>query len=301
MNLRSTAVRFFAYLLFMVLGLAGLASAAEPVILVSDIDDTVKITNVLDRDRAIWKAIASEAVFAGMPELYSALLGPGTSAERLRFISGSPRLLGHKISELLNDAGFPAYKLTRRRFGESFNSAFEYKTKHMKDLYGSSRATFLLVGDDTESDPEVYANFSASKPGQVLAIYIHRISGRDLPPGCTSFITAYDIALHEFSAGRLREGQAMAVGEKVLGSSGGTFLPRFQECPTDFGTTLEQPQSLVDLQREIEQRLRDLCSSRASIAPSRRHADVQFKGGSGHSHAGSGVSVPAGLNAKPTA
>jgi hypothetical protein len=60
-------------------------------------------TNVLDRDDLL-KGAVNELVFAGMPELYPQILGPGSSAKRLMFMSGSPGILGHKVRELLKDS-----------------------------------------------------------------------------------------------------------------------------------------------------------------------------------------------------
>jgi len=248
-----------------------LANGPTPFVIVSDVDDTVKITNVLDRDHASWNAVANETGFAGMPELYTQLLGPDSPPERLRFISGSPSILTHKLNELLNDAHFPVHNLTSRHFGETFKSAYDYKIKHMHALYGSAQEKLILIGDDTESDPEVYATFSSSRPDQVLAVYIRRITGRALPVGSIPFVTAYDIALQEFLARRLTETQAASVGDSVLIADDGTFLPRFQDCPHESRTIQHEiPDSLAQLFERIEHRAVELCHNRTPVhAPTR--------------------------------
>jgi phosphatidate phosphatase APP1 len=241
------------------------ARAADSFILVSDLDDTVKITNVLDHDEAIKNALASELVFAGMPELYRYLLGKNYPAGRLQFLTGSPFALKHKVRELLN-IHFPAYRLTLREPKELPSKALEFKTKHMAKLYGKSGDNFLLIGDDTESDPDVYKAFAVPRPNQVLAIYIHRITGRKLPPESVAFVTAYDIAMHEFLAGRLSEKQTADVGEAVFKSEDAAFLPNFQECPPkDYEQISGLPPTLAQLKKQIEDRITTICASRTKV------------------------------------
>jgi hypothetical protein len=136
--------------------------------------------------------------------------------------------------------------------------------KHMKELYGASGNHFLLVGDDTEMDPEVYSEFAAPRPNQVLAIYIHRITGRPVPAGSFEFVTAYDIALHEYEARRLSEEQAAIVGNVVLASRYSSFLPDFQACPNANPPIADLPDTLARLEGAIEGRLATSCSGRAN-------------------------------------
>lgn len=222
--------------------------AADTFVIVSDVDDTVKVTDVLHPARAI----GSKLVFAGMPELYAQLLGPGSSRERLRFISGSSQISGHLTEALL---AFPAYNLTLRGLRPSDSSARYYESERMKSLYGTSHKTFILIGDDTKFDPEVYTNFAAAMPDQVRAIYIRRITGRPLPTGCIPFVTAYDIALEERLAGHISEAQAAAVGRAVLASPDNTLLPRFQKCP--IAGAREQNDLL---ENRIQKRIGALCA-----------------------------------------
>lgn len=238
---------------------AGIAGAGEAFVIVSDVDDTVKITNVRRPVRAAINAVKSELAFAGMSELYRQLLGPASTNERLRFISGSSRVLDKEVAEVLVAAAFPAYGLTLRRVRESFMSAFDYKNKHMNLLYGTAQGRFILIGDDTEADPEVYAAFARKKPGQVLAIYIRRVTGRPLPSGSTPFVTAYDIAVQEFEAGRLTQDQAAAVGRVVRDASARTLLPSFHACPVESNATTIPADSF---RSEIEARIHEICVAR---------------------------------------
>jgi Uncharacterized conserved protein len=248
--------------------IAGSARAADSFVIVSDVDDTVRITNVLDSDNVACNAMTSKLVFAGMPELYSYLLGENSPTGRLMFLSGAPFTFSFNVRKLLNDAHFPAYTLTLYGVTDLFSSHSEYKTKHMKELYGGAEGyNFILIGDDTEKDSEVYANFSATlKINKVLAIYIHRIKGHNLPTGSVTFVTAYDIAMHEFLAGRLSEKQAADVGEAVFKSEDVNFLPDFQKCPEKYEQIAGLPPTLVQFKKQIENRITTLCSSRTNAS-----------------------------------
>jgi hypothetical protein len=226
-------------------------------VIVSDVDDTVKVTHVLYPPDAVRNAVASNVGFAGMPQLYRELLGPNSSPERLEFVSGSPRLiLSHKVKEFLEEASFPAYKLTLR---DRVRSAYQYKERLLQAMYKDSQGKFILIGDDTECDPLVYRDFALSKPNQVLAIYIHRITGDSLPEGSIPFVTAYDIALQEYRAGRLSEEQVAVVGAAVLSSQGSAFLPKFQVCPKE-DKNQDLPAFLGELENKISNKIVNACA-----------------------------------------
>lgn len=259
MNRQSARVCVHAFLVFTFSVVACYAAVPSSFILVSDVDDTVKISHVLDRDDALRRA-ATELVFAGMPELYGQMLAGDSSPEHLRFISGN--IFEHKVRETLTDSGFPPYKLTIRDLSNAAGSVSEYKSKQMRQLYGMSQDSFILIGDDTESDPEVYSMFATSKnKGQVLAIYIRRVTGRAVPADCIPFVTAFDVATHEYLSGRLSLDRALVVGNAVYNSEDRTFLPDFQVCSTTLSTpTL--PDQLAKLQAKIDHRVAEVCSRR---------------------------------------
>jgi phosphatidate phosphatase APP1 len=243
--------------------LAGPAKSADSFIIVSDLDDTVKITDVPHVDNMHCNVVAGKLVFAGMPRLYLSLLGENYTAESLIFLSGTPVIFKSQVQELLNNAQIPRYSLALRGIKEYFTThTADFKNRKMAEFYGASQGKpFILIGDDTEKDPEVYARFAANR-NDVLAVYIHRITGRDLPQGETSFVTAYDLALYEFKAGRLSEGQAAGVGETVLKSDDNVFLPDFQQCPAGFEQIPGLPGNLAMLKKQIEDRIAALCAGR---------------------------------------
>ncbi|MCB0745310.1 MAG: hypothetical protein KDC67_15480 [Ignavibacteriae bacterium] len=69
------------------------------VTIISDLDDTLKITNVLDRDEAIRNALYSKKAFSGFPDL---LFEMQTYASDLYILSGSPSFLRRRVNSFLS-------------------------------------------------------------------------------------------------------------------------------------------------------------------------------------------------------
>jgi hypothetical protein len=171
-----------------------------------------------------------------------------------------------KVVKLLDKAGYPCYRLALRP--SLSQKPGDFKEQYLRKAYGAAGDEFILIGDDTQSDPKVYADFLKEKGAKVLAVYIHRITGdpkdlQDLPPD-SLFVTAYDIALREYKKGRLEEAQAAAVGEAVFRSEGRAFLPKFQKCPDpkDELQIPDLPERLAGLQRDVLAKIREVCSKR---------------------------------------
>src|SRR5689334_16285976 len=96
--------------LFFASMLAPWAWASPSYFLISDIDDTAKITNVLDRKESAWNALFSEATFSGMETLYRWMaresgVPSGSRIAPLVFLSGSPTVLRNHLERTFKEAG----------------------------------------------------------------------------------------------------------------------------------------------------------------------------------------------------
>lgn len=149
---------------------------------ISDIDDTVKISHVTDRGQLLEQTFLSEFAEApGMAETYRRWASQGAS---FHFVSSSPWQLYSPLTEFLDEAGFPwatlNLKLVRFRDGtllDLFKEGTETKPpiiRSVLDRYPERR--FVLVGDSGEQDPEVYAELANERPDQILRIYIRNVT-----------------------------------------------------------------------------------------------------------------------------
>lgn len=150
--------------------------------IVSDIDDTVKVSNVTDRKSLLENTFLLDfQAVPEMAELYEQWTGNGAS---LHFVSSSPWQLYEPLEEFLHDAGFPpsAVKLKPVRFRDKtlfdlFKKGTETKPRVIEDILGRyPKRQFILVGDSGEQDPEVYAGLLRKYSEQIKKAYIRNVT-----------------------------------------------------------------------------------------------------------------------------
>lgn len=154
----------------------------EGLSIISDIDDTVKVSEIGDRKRLLERTflLDFEAV-PGMSELYADWADPGVG---FHYVSSSPWQLYSPLEEFLADSGFPKPSLHLKpvRFRDStlfdlFKKGTETKPAVIDDILKNfPDRKFVLVGDSGEHDPEVYASFLRRYPDQILKVMIRNVT-----------------------------------------------------------------------------------------------------------------------------
>lgn len=157
----------------------------EGVTLISDVDDTIKISEVTDKKRLMLRtfALPFEAV-PGMGAAYTRWLGPDT---HLHFVSSSPWQLFDPLSELVDASGFPPSTFHLKRIRpRDVPAAVEQlvadplttKPPAIRGLLDKfPKRKFILVGDSGEKDPEVYGIIARERSSQLVRIYIRDVTG----------------------------------------------------------------------------------------------------------------------------
>ncbi len=151
---------------------------SAPLLVVSDFDDTVAVTNVTSPvklvESALLKDSDTQAVVPGMAAFYGCMKQP--TAPAFALVSGSPVQYLPRIRKFLDRHGFPTgFGLYLRDIGPTTLSG--YKQPAIRRLLQQFSQPVVLVGDSGEKDPEVYAQIRDEFPGRVKAIYI-RDAGR---------------------------------------------------------------------------------------------------------------------------
>lgn len=181
---------------------------------ISDIDDTIKVSQVVDRKALLRRTFLEPfKPVPGMAEIYRAWADK--SGARFCYVSASPWQLFLPLSEFVKSNGFPSGAFYLKKFrwkDESFASLFQsperYKPSVIEPLLKQfPRRRFVLVGDAGERDPEIYASLARRYPEQVARILIRNATTkpadtdrcerafRGLPPGLwQSFCEASEIA-----------------------------------------------------------------------------------------------------------
>jgi len=165
--------------------ISGRLQLIEPqgVSIISDVDDTIKHSNVPNRRDLFRNTFTRTFVpIAGMPELYRSCARAGAA---FHFVSGSPWQLYEPLSEFMNDEGYPAgsFHLKRFRIRDSARKIRMSPQKAHKRaaiepiLADFPRRKFVLIGDSGEQDPEIYASLLRETPDQILGVYIRAVRG----------------------------------------------------------------------------------------------------------------------------
>ncbi|MHC5113968.1 MAG: family 16 glycoside hydrolase [Planctomycetota bacterium] len=163
----------------------GTVNLVEPdgISVISDIDDTVKITGVTDRavmfDRTFLRDFEPAP---GMAELYRRWAEQGAT---FHFVSSSPWHLYEPLGDFFDRGGFPArsvsLKLVRMKdktIWDLFRKGTDTKPSQIVPILERfPNRRFVLVGDSGEQDPEVYALMMARFPERIVRIYIRNVDG----------------------------------------------------------------------------------------------------------------------------
>lgn len=154
---------------------------------ISDVDDTIKVSNVLDKLALARSTLLEEAKpVDGMPELYQSL---ATSLNRPAFfyVSGSPFQLYPFLHEFI-ETTYPQGPLVLQNltvfdvqgllnFAGS-DGVQEYKVKMIDRIVGMYPAKkFLAIGDSTQRDPETYAEAFKKYPDLIACTWIRTVQG----------------------------------------------------------------------------------------------------------------------------
>ena len=152
---------------------------------ISDIDDTVKVTEVRDQQQMLLNTFARPfKAVPGMAQHYAVMArNPQT---RFHYLSSSPIQLMPPLQGFLRDAGFPPGSIHLRESTTLRTLIPGERESRAHKLGGISRLMvdfpqrrFLLVGDSGELDPEIYGEVARSQGTRIESIVIRDVTGED--------------------------------------------------------------------------------------------------------------------------
>ena len=152
---------------------------------ISDIDDTVKISEVRDKQRLLARTFLQEfEPVAGMADAYRRWAAAGAA---FHYVSASPWQLYDPLDSFFQAAGFPPGSVHLKQFrwkDTSFFALFQDPQAYKRPLLAGLLTQFpgrrfVLIGDSGEQDPEVYGATFRDFPAQVDAIYIRDVTDED--------------------------------------------------------------------------------------------------------------------------
>jgi hypothetical protein len=164
--------------------------ASPTYLLISDVDDTILVSDVAHKLRLAWKtlfrSVRNRQAVPGTPELYRTLVGNPVSASSplVYYLSASPSALEKFLEKFLERNHFPQGILClKESFQKEGFSSREYKSRwlrRLKALY--PKLPWLLFGDSGELDPEIYLDILETEKVSAKAVIIHEVDGKRRPP-----------------------------------------------------------------------------------------------------------------------
>jgi len=161
-----------------------IAVAPKGLSVVSDIDDTIKISHVRDKSELLANTFLNSFEAApGMAEAYERLAGEGADTV-FHYVSSSPWQLYPPLRKFMDTTGFPPgsfhlkeFRVKDRTFFNMFKSSTETKPPVINRLLANyQQRSFILIGDSGEHDPEIYGEIARAHPGRIRHIYIRKVT-----------------------------------------------------------------------------------------------------------------------------
>ncbi len=154
---------------------------------ISDLDDTViqsRISNFLLAVRTVMLGNARTRLpFPGVAAFYQALQrgGDGSRHNPIFYVSSSPWNIYDIIADFMGLQNIPVGPILLRNWDIELSALSSNRLRGHKeplireilDLY--PRLPFVLIGDNSQKDPEIYRSILDNYPGRILAIYIRNV------------------------------------------------------------------------------------------------------------------------------
>ena len=163
----------------------------DAIVVVTDMDDTIKDTRVLDRVLKERNTMVNEfKPVLGMPQVYSHWKAAPGASVHFHVVSAGPWQLYEPLRQFTDGHNFPPFTWDMRPVDIGFDPKvaiselhlnsemiFEHKVQKIRALLMRLPNQVVLVGDSGETDPEVYAKILELCSGRVAAVFIREIVG----------------------------------------------------------------------------------------------------------------------------
>jgi phosphatidate phosphatase APP1 len=231
-------------------------------LIISDIDDTVKMTDVLGKtSKVVFNGVFRTKAFSGMSELYQQLVKEN---DVIYYVSGSPKIIRIRVDEFLEENNFPQKKNLILK-DKTSDDTVKFKLSAIKKILEQVKPDkLIMIGDDGEHDPEIYNKIAEEYPHLVQSIYIRAIQNRDFKG--INFFSAVEIAGAEMLKGNLNVSNLEIVTQGFINQSNhsGISLEK-RYCPKDGRVFLEElkqkntDQKAINLFEKTQEKIMSSC------------------------------------------
>jgi len=179
--------------------------APDGLSVISDIDDTIRISHVRDRGALLRGTFVDPfRAVDGMADVFRAW---SESGAQFHYVSATPWQLYVPIAAFVDAHDFPKGTFHLRDFRWKDRTLFNviaspdrYKRRTIEPLLRQlPRRRFVLVGDSGQRDPEVFGDLARRYPRQVKAIFIRDVGHSTSARYGTAFAGLSRASWHVFS------------------------------------------------------------------------------------------------------
>lgn len=253
--------------------------AEAKIVVISDIDDTIKISHILDKSDGVSKAFKTGNVFFGMNMLYQEIKNQNPEIE-FYYISNAVRsIMGLSHQHFLESNQFPAGFLALR----DNPITNDHKVQSIRLILKDPKIKFVIfIGDNGERDAKIYSQIVQEFPNLPQITYIRQAYsvsqesnddiGTPIEAGQLGFVTPVEISLEFARLGILTPQQVDRIEsaftprtisrsrhEDRSSDDGVISFPRWIDC-RDF----KIPDSLIQRKTVLGQRLVNRIKARCS-------------------------------------
>lgn len=234
-------------------------------LVVSDIDDTLKIAHVGSKADATKRAFRTDLHFSGMTELFQLLDSKGDVD--FAYVSNAPsKLMGSSHRKFLKEWKFPEGGLY---LNESFFGGNHKEATITKILEAAKADVVIFLGDNSEIDAAVYASLVKKFPAVRTYQFIRMpySNSKDatfdpILPGQIPFITPMELVLALSAGGEISVADADAFSADLQTAvvaaddvdMGPGFFPNWMDCRDFKWQPISFNPALTEYNKKITQR-----------------------------------------------
>lgn len=225
---------FSLFGLFYLLTVIHTQAQAERLLIISDIDDTIKVSHILSTAGKVARAPDVTTPFNGMAELYKSIVSENQQQRRIVYLSNAPETIAGIPALLISHKTFLSYNGFPYGDVELRQGVFDkdHKINTITNLIVNEKPdTLILIGDNGERDPEIYHQIFLKYGARIKIIsYIHQIYTTEAPffvpnffyelgtklyPEQIGFVTPVEIALDLSNQEIIRKSTYMSLVENI--------------------------------------------------------------------------------------
>lgn len=141
---------------------------AKELVIISDLDETLRIANIENKVKAGLKLITGVKPYEGLRAIFNEIKAKNPDA-KFYYLSNSFPFL-YKGDKWIAENGFPKGKSMQRSLKDKSDS---FKPRKLKEIAAAHPdATYLMFGDNVEHDPKFYREFLAESQLQDVQVFI---------------------------------------------------------------------------------------------------------------------------------